>query len=133
MRSIQRFKKFTKPFEYPIPRYDDAISIFQVGTCRIWIITVDSCQGYHQVFARKKDREKLAFFSPDDKKYCFKVIPFGPVNAPSFYFCMMEKLKKEWDILLAEIMESYDESGKDLECNKVHIVNGDIYLCTIKL
>ena len=71
----------TKLFEYPIPRYGNAIIIFQVGSCLIWIITIDAHQGYHQVLVRQVDREKLAFFSPDDQKYCFKVMPFGPVNA----------------------------------------------------
>ena len=32
-----------------------------------------------------------------------------------------------------EIIESYTESGKLLNGNKIHIVNGDIYLDPIKL
>ena len=79
----------TNPFEYPIPRCDDAISIFQVDSCIVWFINVDARHGYHQVRVRKFDMEKSAFFAPDDRKYCFKVMPFGFVKAPSCYSCMM--------------------------------------------
>ena len=65
--SFRGLNKVTKIFEYPIPRCDDAITIFQVGSCIIWIITVDARQGYHKVMVRAMDREKLAFFAPDDK------------------------------------------------------------------
>jgi len=131
--SYRGLNKVTKPFEYPIPRCDDAIHIFQVGSCQIWVITVDARQGYHQVCVRAIDREKLAFFSPDDKKYCFKVMPFGPVNAPSFYSCMMGNFKKEWDALFLEILEDYADTGKLLDGKSVRIVNGDIYIGITKI
>ena len=41
--------KVTRPFEYPIPRCDNAISMIEVGAYVIYIITVDAKQGYHQV------------------------------------------------------------------------------------
>ena len=69
--SYHGLNKVTKIFEYPIPRCDDAISIFQVGSYSILIITVDAQQGYHQVRVRKIDREKLAFFATNDKKVLF--------------------------------------------------------------
>ena len=55
--SYRGLNKVTKPFEYHIPRCVDAISIFQVETCQIWIITVNDCQGYNQVCVCKMDRE----------------------------------------------------------------------------
>ena len=97
--SYRKLNSVTKPFQYPIPRCDDAITIMVVGTNFVWIITVDARQGYHQVSVRRADREKLAFFAPDHKKYCFKVMPFGPTNAPPFYTCMMHQLRDEWEIL----------------------------------
>ena len=92
--SYRDLNKVTKVFEYLIPQCDDAISISHVGSYLIWIITVDARQGYHQVMVHAIDREKLVFFAQDDKKYCFKVMAFGPVNTPSFYSCMMGNLKK---------------------------------------
>jgi len=64
-----------------------------IGTNFIWIITVDARQGYPQVSVRK------AFFTPDHKKHCFKVMPFGPTNAPPFYTCMMHQLRDKWEML----------------------------------
>ena len=58
---------------------------------------------------------------------------FGLVNTPSFYSYLMGNLKKEWDILFVDIMESYAESEKELDGNKIHIVNEDIYSDPIKL
>ena len=50
-------------------------------------MSVDSAQGYHQIMVRKTDRENLAFFAPDDEKYTWSVVPFGPTNASSFFTC----------------------------------------------
>ena len=61
------------------------------------------------------------------------MIPFGPVNAPSYHSCMMGQFKKEWDDLFIEEMTSYANSGKILYGNKVVVINGDIYLGTTKL
>ena len=42
---------------------------------------------------------KLAFFVPADRKYIFKVMPFGATNAPSFYTAIMSDFKDKWDKL----------------------------------
>ena len=97
--SYRRLNAVTKPFQFPIPRCDDAITILGTGASEIWVISLDARQGYHQISVRKNDREKLAFFAPDDLKYCFNVMPFGPTNAPPFYTAMMKKFKTEWDKL----------------------------------
>ena len=97
--SYRKLNAVTKPFQFPIPRCDAVIVILGCGADEIWIISLDARQGYHQIAVRKIDREKLAFFSPDDLKYCFNVMPFGPTNAPAFYTAMMKNFKDEWDIL----------------------------------
>ena len=91
--SDKKLNTITKPFEIPIPRCDDAIAIIDRRSQYIWIISLDARQWYHQVTVRKIDRDKLAFFSPDDWKYTFKVMPFGPTNAPAFYSAMMKNMK----------------------------------------
>ena len=60
---------------------------------------MDARQGYHQVAVHKSDKEKPALFAPDDQKYCFIVMPFGPTNSPGFYTAMMRDFKEEWDTL----------------------------------
>ena len=87
----------TKPFQFPTPRCDDAVSVMSWGIGELLIIGLDARQGYHQVAVRKLNREKLAFFDLGDRKYYFNVIPFGPTNAPPFYTAMIKDLKDEWD------------------------------------
>jgi hypothetical protein len=94
--SYRRLNQVTLPFEYPIPRCDDAIDNFGDSNGRLYFIALDNKTGYHQIAVRFSDQEKLAFFAPNDKKYCFGVMPFGPRNAPAFYTCMMHLFKGEW-------------------------------------
>jgi hypothetical protein len=91
--SYRQLNAVTKKFQFPIPRCDDAISILGCGAVLIWIISLDARQGYHQVAIRQSDMDKTAFFAPDDLKYCFTVMPFGPTNYPGFYTCMMRDFK----------------------------------------
>ena len=93
--SYCKLNAVTKTFQFPIPRCNTAIVILGCGAGKNWIISLDARQGYHKVQVRKKDREKLAFFSPDNLKYCFNVMPFGPTNAPAFYTAMMKNFKTE--------------------------------------
>ena len=85
-RGLNRITKF---FEYPISRCDTAVTIFESDLGRMCIIIVDTKQGYNQIKVRERDVEKLALFGPDNKKYAFTVMPFGPVNAPNSYTYMM--------------------------------------------
>ena len=91
--SYRRLNSITKPFEFPIPRCDDAIGSVGTGSSKIWIISLDARQGYHQVAVRQSDREKLAFFAPNNQKYTFRVMPFGPTNTLGFYSAMMKNFK----------------------------------------
>ena len=97
--SYRGLNRVTKPFAYPIPRCNDAIGSLNLGPGTIFIITVDARQGYHQVKVKEGDKDKLAFFAPNGKKYTYKVMPFGPMNAPAFYTFMMQKFREEWDEL----------------------------------
>jgi hypothetical protein len=124
--SYRKLNSITKPFQYPIPRCDDAIDI--LGACIgdvIYFIALDAKQGYHQVAVKSSDMEKLAFFGPDNKKYCFTVMPFGPTNAPAFYTCMMNQFKLEWDELFLTKLQQLPEFCKFAlswgEFNVIHV------------
>ena len=54
--SYQKLNALTKPFQFPIPRCDAAIIILGCGAEKIWIRSLDTRQGYHQVVVRKIDR-----------------------------------------------------------------------------
>ena len=111
--SYRGLNKVTKPFEYLIPRCDNAISSLDGGSGIIWIICLDARQGYHQIFVRMMDREKLAFLAPNNVKCTFKVMPFGPKNAPAFYSCMMGHFKEEWNKLFIEELRSQTFIGSE--------------------
>ena len=66
------------------------------------IIIVYAKQVYHQITVYKLHRGKLAFLDPNNKKYTFKVRPFGQMSAPGFYTCIMEILRLEWHAVSLE-------------------------------
>ena len=74
----------------PFIQCNDKIPIIGSGSNEIWIIILVAQQGYHQVEVNKPDRNKLSFFSPNDKKYFFNVMQFGPINVPLVYTDMMK-------------------------------------------
>ena len=109
--SYRALNGVTKPFAYPMSRCDDSVAFICGGGRYLYFITVDCRQGYHQITVRVFDREKLAFYAPNGKKYCFKVMPFGPMNAPTFYTCIMVVLKTEWDILFLTRLRAMGSIG----------------------
>ena len=88
--SYRVLNKVVKPFKYPIPCCDNFIKIIGIGASNIYIVTVDANQGYHQISVYYLYRYKLAFFEPNNRKYTFKVVPFGTMNDPGFYTCIMQ-------------------------------------------
>ena len=120
--SYRGLNNVTKVYEYPIPRCDMAITIVEVDSSKMWIITGDTKQGYHPISVRECDIEKLVFFTPDNREYAFKVMPFGPVNTPTFYICMMKIFREEWDRLVLEITKGFASSGIKLGDETVSIV-----------
>ena len=121
--SYRSLNRVTLPFTYPIPRCDDAINILNIGSTEIYLITVDAKQGYHQVAVKLGDRAKLAFFAPNNRKYTFKVMPFGPTNAPAFYTCMMQDFAREWDALFYDDLRKMSTIGnKTVKVSLTHDV-----------
>ena len=39
--SYRKLNAVTKPFEFPIPRYDDAIAIIDTESQFVWIVSLD--------------------------------------------------------------------------------------------
>ena len=61
------------------------------------------------------------------------MIPFGPVNAPSFYTCMMENLKTEWDALFHQCISELATSKTLLGGHTVTIEGKGILLEGLKI
>jgi hypothetical protein len=93
---------------------------------RLWFISLDARQGYHQIRVRLADREKLAFFAPDGKKYTFKVMPFGPTNAPGIYTAMMRKMQDEWDALFESLYPNSAHKGCRVIIDDILLFSNDI-------
>ena len=129
--SYRKLNAVTKPYESPIPRCDDAITNLGGGSPIIFFISMDAFQGYHQVKVREQDKEKLAFFAPNNRKYTFTVMPFGPMNAPAFYSKMMLDFKKEWTTLFLMQIRNHTSSNGDtftVLCNTEVLVNSSTRL-----
>ena len=53
--SYRKLNAITLPFEYPIPRCDDAIDDFGEGHGRLYFISLDARSGYHQISVHPAD------------------------------------------------------------------------------
>ena len=131
--SYRGLNKVNKIYEYLIPWCDMAVTIFEIISSKMWIITVDDKQGYHQISVRKCDIENLVFFAPDSKMYEFTVMPFGPVNEPAFYSCMMGTFKDECDTLLLQTITPLAAAGIKLDGETIRIVGYIITIGTLTL
>ena len=106
--SYRALNRITNPFEYPIGRCDSAIEDIGDGSGFLWFISLDAVQGYNQISVRKRDQQKLAFFAPDNKKYTFSVMPFGPTNASTFYTFVTRVIQDEATKLFRMICNDVD-------------------------
>ena len=128
----QKLNEITKHFEFPIPCCGDSIRSVGAESDTFFIISLDTCQGYHQVQVRKIDKENPAYL-PQIKKYCFCVMQFGPTNLPGFYSDTMRNFKEEWYLLLNQTLCSIDTLGNnsvsvtetdEIYPNKTKLVSG---------
>jgi hypothetical protein len=102
----------TLPYEFPIPRCDNALDDFGDADGEMCFISVDGKSVFHQIRVALCDQEKLAFFAPDGYKYCFTVMPFGPRNCPAVYTAISRIMQDEWDALFrARIKVKLTRSG----------------------
>ena len=72
---------------------------------------MDAKQGCHQIAVYVLHQEKLDLFAPNNRNFAFKVIPFGPMNAPAFYTRMMQDFHAEWDLLFILTIRNMTKIG----------------------
>ena len=86
--------QITRIISYPIPRCDSAVHLaFGDGT---WMWLFDAPQGYHQIRVAAESQTKLSFAGPDATKYCYNVMPFGPVNGPAIFITFIHDIDSSW-------------------------------------
>ena len=66
---------------YPVPRCDSAVFV-EIGN-GLWLWLFDAPSGYHQLAVALESQEKLAFQGPNEIKWTYMVMPFGPTNRPA--------------------------------------------------
>ena len=127
--SYRLLNSVTKSFEFPIPRCADNNENFGNFSGRMYFISLDARSDNHQIRVRRRDQENLAFLtSSEEKKKIFKVMPFGPKHAPTFYTAMMQFLRDDYTILFNETRHSINllNSLTDIIYND-HIIIDDIF------
>jgi len=74
--------------KYPLPRIDD---LFDQLEGVVVFSKINLRPGYHKLKIKKEDVHKTAFWTRYDH-YEFLVLPFGPINAPSFFMDLMNRV-----------------------------------------
>ena len=72
---------------YPLPRIDELLDCLAGSNI---FISLDLQHGYHQIEIAPEHQHHAAFVCKWGL-YEYKVIPFGLTNAPSTYYCFMNK------------------------------------------
>ena len=119
--SYRGLNAVTKPFTFPIPRCDDALDNFGTRTGTLFWICVDAKAGYHQIAVALDSQEKLAFYLPDGSKVTWTVMPFGPMNAPAIYTCMMFSMRREWTALFEEKFPSLKAADVSIDLSLIQV------------
>ena len=89
----------THPFEFPIPWCDDVVEDIDPDTW--FFIAIDMDSGYWQIVAEPEAQARLAFFTPEGKKW-WMVMPMGALNLAPIFVVMMLALQQKWDCLAEE-------------------------------
>ena len=84
----------TKIIAMPIPRCDDAVTMDFGGSRWMWL--VDAISGYNQIRVAKSTHPKLVFAGPNNTKYTYNVMPFGPVNGPVIFVIFIHDMDVTW-------------------------------------
>ena len=87
--SYRKLNSLTLPFKMPILSCTEAIEDLGPHDGCLYFITLDAGSGFHQMAVADDTMDKLAFFGPSHMKYTWRVMPFVPVNAPTFYITLV--------------------------------------------
>jgi hypothetical protein len=67
--SYRKLNLVTRPFNFPIPRCEDALDNFGSGAGRLYWISLDAKSGYHQIAVKKKTERSLHFTCQTTQKW----------------------------------------------------------------
>ncbi len=113
----RKLNQITQKIYYEIPNIN---SIFDKFKGKNYITSLDLKGGYWHIPVRKSDRHKLGFRF-NGETYRWKVLPFGPTNAPMFFQRVMQSVFEGLNfvsIYLDDVVilsESLDEHKRHLK------------------
>ena len=84
----RKLNEITKKLYHPIP---NTVELLRQFKGKKYITSLDLKGGYWHVPIKPEDRHKTAFIF-DNKIYQWKVMPFGPTNAPMYFQRCMQKI-----------------------------------------
>ena len=120
-------------YEYPIPCCNEAFDNFGDSAGQLCYISLNNKTGYHQIVVCYCNQGKLAFFVPDNSKWCFGIIPFGPQNRPMCYTSMMRIFKSKWQILYRSCYTQLIPLTSAVELLSTTFFCGLLFLCYVAL
>ena len=72
-----------------------------------WLL--DCPMGYHQVLVNKRLWPTLAFTGPSASMFTYGVMPFGLVNGPVIFICIMFNINGEWQVMVTDSGVTIDD------------------------
>ena len=116
---FRKLNAMTKLNKYPIPNAIHQMHKFKGAN---YITSLDIKGGYWHIPVRESDQEKLTFVF-GNRSYKWKVLPFGPTNAPSHFQFTMTKIFKEFidEKWLVVYLDDISIISKTLSEHKNHL------------
>ena len=112
----RKLNEITKKYLYPIP---NTTKLLQKFKGKQYITSLDLKGGYWHIPIKESDRYKTAFIF-ENNIYQWRVLPFGPTNAPMFFQQCMQKIFGHLDFV-AIYLDDISILSDSIEEHKEHL------------
>jgi hypothetical protein len=90
--NLTNLNKYCPKDDFLLSRIDKVV--YSTTECKT-VALLDCFSGYHQIWLRKKDEEKISFITPFGT-YCYLRMPEGLKNAGPTFCRMTRAILKDW-------------------------------------
>ena len=119
VRIVFDYRKLNEITEKHVWKIPDTDKLFAKFKGKQFITSLDLKGGYWHIPIKKEDQHKTAFIF-DNKVYQWKVLPFGPTNAPMYFQQCMEKIFGHLDYVTI-YLDDISILSDSLEEHKEHL------------